>query len=119
MNIEATRGLMGTVIVINNDQMGGGDRELGRKLLGTFLRKLVSFENLEAIILYNAGVRLAVEDSFATVELGLLHEAGVEILPCGTCVKQFGLEDRLFIDRISNMDEILATIQKADKVITL
>ena len=110
---------MGTVFVINNDQMGHGDRELGQKLLGTCLKKLGRFQNLEAIILYNTGARLATKDSFVVTELKLLHESGVDILPCGTCITHFGLEDRLAVDRVSSMDEILATMHKADKVVTL
>ena len=110
---------MKMVLVINNEQMGGGDAELGRKLLGTALRKLARFDELETIILYNAGVRLATRDSFVAVELGLLRENGVSILACGTCVEHYGLHDRLLVDRISNMDEILDTLRRAEKVITL
>ncbi|MHC4064932.1 MAG: DsrE family protein [Planctomycetota bacterium] len=110
---------MGTVFVIRNDQMGEGDRQLGRKILATCLRKLPGFGGLEAIVLYNAGVHLATKDSFVAAEITLLHERGVEILPCGTCVDHFGLRDKMLVDRISNMDEIVATMRTADKVITL
>jgi intracellular sulfur oxidation DsrE/DsrF family protein len=110
---------MGFVLVINTDQMGHGDRELGHRLLGTCLRKLASADDLETIILYNAGVLLAVKESYAAVELRLLHERGAEVLVCGTCVDHFGIRDRLMVDRVSNMDEILATLRAAGKVITL
>ena len=110
---------MKTVIVINNDQMGQGDRDLGRKILGTCLRKLPAFKGLEAVVLYNDGVKLAVKSSELAKELALLSDRGVDILPCGTCVKHFGLEDQLVFDRVSNMDEILATLWSADRVITL
>ncbi len=110
---------MKTVIVINNDQMGQGDRGLGRKILGTCLRKLPAFEGLEAVVLYNAGVKLAVKGSELATELALLSDRGVDVLPCGTCVEQFGLGGQLVLDRISSMDEILATLGAADKVITL
>jgi intracellular sulfur oxidation DsrE/DsrF family protein len=110
---------MGFVLVINADQMGHGDLELGRKLLSTGLRKLANADDLDTIILYNSGVRLAVKDSYAAVELSLLHERGVEILACGTCVDHFGIRERLIVDRLSNMDEILATLRAAAKVVTL
>jgi len=110
---------MKTVVVINTDQMGHGDRELGRKLLGTCLRKLAGAKHLDTIVLYNSGVRLAVKDSYVAVELTLLHEKGVDILVCGTCVDHFGIRDRLMLDHVSNMDEILTTLQAAAKVITL
>lgn len=110
---------MGTVFAINNDQMGYGDRQLGRKLLSTCLKKLGQYRHLDAVVLYNAGVRLATKDSFVATELRLLHEAGVDILACGTCVSHFGLEDQLAVDQISNMDDILTAMRKADKVVTL
>ena len=111
--------MMKTVLVINRDQMGEGDRELGRKILGTCLRKLPAFDRLEAIVLYNSGVKLAVKDSELAGVLALLHEKGVDVLPCGTCLEHFGLTDQLAVARASNMDEILATLRSADKVITL
>ncbi len=110
---------MATVMVINQAQMGSGDVELGRKILATCLRKLSALPDLEAIVLYNSGVRLAVKDSFVARELLLLHEQGVDLLACGTCVEHFGLGDKLMVDRPSSMDEILAAMQSADKVITL
>jgi intracellular sulfur oxidation DsrE/DsrF family protein len=110
---------MTTVIVINQAQMGSGDEGLGRKILCTALRKLPSFSDLEAIVLYNNGVKLATKDSFVATELTQLHEHGVDILPCGTCVEHFGLKDQMIFDHVSNMDEILATLAKAEKVITL
>ena len=110
---------MATVIILNNNQMGHGDAEFGRKLLGTCLRKLVSISDLSAIVLYNEGVHLATKDSPVAVELRQLHERGVDLLACGTCVEYYGLKDKLLVERPSNMDEILACLAEADKVITL
>jgi len=110
---------MDTVVVINNDQMGPGDQKLGRKILATCLRKLHSACRPTAIVLYNTGVKLALKDSGVAVELRLLLDQGVEILACGTCVEYFGIGDQILTDHLSNMDEILATLDKARKVITL
>ncbi len=110
---------MATVIVLNKAQMGHGDVELGRKILATCLRKLPAFPNLEAIVFYNAGVKLGTKDSFVAEELMLLREHGVDLLFCGTCVEYFGLRDQLILEKPSNMDEILAAMRAADKVITL
>jgi selenium metabolism protein YedF len=110
---------MTTVVVINQAQMGSGDEQLGRKILATCLRKLHVFPDLEAIVLYNSGVKLATRDSFVATELTQLHEHGVDILPCGTCVEHFGLEGQTLFGQVSNMDEIVATLAKAEKVITL
>ena len=63
---------MGTVVVLRTDQMGEGDRLLGQKILRTCLQKLAAFHDLEAIVLYNAGVRLATKGSVVATELTLL-----------------------------------------------
>jgi sulfur relay (sulfurtransferase) complex TusBCD TusD component (DsrE family) len=110
---------MRTVIVLNRDQMGHGDADLGVKILGTCLRKLGRFEGLKAIVLYNAGVKLATKVSPVATELNILSHDGVDLLACGTCVEHYGIEDDLIVDHISTMDEILRTMQAADKVITL
>jgi len=110
---------MTTVVVINQAQMGTGDEQLGRKILATCLRKFFTFQGLEAIVLYNSGVKLATRDSYVATELTQLHEHGVDILPCGTCVEHFGLKAQMLFDHVSNMEEIVATFAKAEKVITL
>ena len=111
--------IMSTVILLNNDQMGVGDRDLGQKVLGNCLKKIGSFTDLEAIALYNAGVKLAAKDSPVAVELSLLHERGVDILACVTCVNFYGLADKLIVDKTSSLDDILAVMKRAERVITL
>jgi len=110
---------MNTVYIINQDQMGHGDAELGRKILRTCLRKLINQKDVEAVVFYNGGVRLLTRDSHAAVEIGLLLEKGIELLPCQTCVEHFEIKADLVTDRLSNMDEILAVLHHADKVVTL
>ena len=75
--------------------------------------------DLDALLLYNAGACLAEKGSFVAVELQLLHEHGVDILACGTCVDHFGPRDRMLFDEVSDMDAILTVIQEAEKVVTL
>jgi len=99
--------------------MGRGDPALGVKILTTCLRKLGSYPGLDAIILYNAGVKLAVRGSPVETELRLLADNGVDVLPCGTCVEHYALADRLITEKPGNMVEILDMIEKADKVVTL
>jgi len=111
---------MATAIVINKAQMGHGHPELGVKLLGTLLRKAAGkLTDLEVILLYNDGVRLACKDSPIAVELHQLHEKGVDILACGTCLDFLNLRDQFAFPQPSNMDEILQAMNAADKVITL
>ena len=108
---------MNTVIVLNHDQKGQGDSELGRKILGTFLGKVPSIREVSAIALYNSGVKLLAAGSPALAELSLLEENGVDLLPCGTCVESFGVE--LATGEVSSMDEIIKELDQAEKVITL
>ena len=110
---------MATAVILNTNQMGHGDQELGLKILATCLRKLVSIPDLRSIVLYNSGVHLATTDSPVAVELRQLRENGVDILPCGTCADYYDVTDKLITRRPSNMDEILAVLRDADKVITL
>ena len=110
---------MQTVIALGHAGMGHGDAELGRRILTTFLRKSPAFKNLTAVVLFNDGVKLAVEGSPVIAELHHLHEAGVDIKPCGTCLEHFGLTDKLAVGAISNMGEIIDELNKAEKVITL
>ncbi len=108
---------MKTVIVLNNEQMGHGERALGQKILGTFLRKVGAMRELGAIVLFNSGVKLTATDSPVLVELRQLHEHGVEILPCGTCLEFYRIEPA--VAHASNMDEIVRTLDAAEKVITI
>lgn len=108
---------MRTVVVLNQDQMGHGDRALGRKILGTFLRKAIALEGLDAIVFFNSGVRLLTPDSPVLAELTLLAERGIDLVPCGTCVDTLGVQ--LAIAKVSDMDTILRELARAEKVITL
>jgi hypothetical protein len=108
---------MHTVLALNNDQMGYGDADLGTRILKTFLQKSRALPGLQSIVFYNAGVRLLVAGSPVLGELDMLHENGVDLLPCVTCLEHYGLECEVVPP--STMDQILAELGAADKVITL
>ncbi|MEZ5987812.1 MAG: DsrE family protein [Planctomycetota bacterium] len=108
---------MKTVLVLSQDSMGHGDHELGRKILATFLRKAIRLRGLSSVLLYNGGVKLLAPDSPFLAELRELEEEGIDLLPCGTCLEHFGLTPAA--GRVSNMDEILDEIRRAEKVVTL
>ena len=109
---------MKTVLILGRDEMGHGDRELGQKILATMLRKARgAFPDLEALAFFNSGVRLVCEGSPVLFELTQLHESGVDLMPCGTCLSHFELEPS--IGSVSDMDSILREIARADKAVTL
>lgn len=108
---------MKTVLVLNQDQMGHGDRELGQRVLTTFLQKAIAIDGLEAVLLYNAGVRLVAGDSPVLAELKELEHRGVDLIPCGTCVQAYAIEVQVGL--VSDMDTIVREMSAAQKVITL
>lgn len=111
---------MKEVIIFNDDSMGRGSQELGKKLMGTFLTKLwASPIKPDAIIFYNGAVRLLTPGGGCLDALHFLEKAGVDIVACGTCVNFFKLEEEVSVGRISGMEEILVLIQKAEKVVTI
>lgn len=108
---------MKTVVVLNRDQMGHGDADLGMRILGAFLRKCLAMHELHAIVLYNSGVKLVADPSPLIPDFLQLFERGIEILPCGTCLDHYGLASRVSV--ASDMDSIIRELDAADKVITL
>ncbi len=111
---------MNRVIVISSDVFGQGDRELGTKLMGAFLKKIwARVDKPDAILFYNAGVKLTVQGSHVLDVLSGLQEAGVELLACGTCIDFYELKDSMKVGRISNMEEISSTMMEATSVITI
>lgn len=108
------------VIVVNGDGMGSGSEELGKTLIGAFLKKIwASDDKPETIVFYNAGVKLLAKGSAVLDALSALADLGVELLACGTCVNYFELKEQIQVGRISNMEEITSTFMKADSVITV
>jgi hypothetical protein len=110
---------MKTVIVINSEGMGQGDGALARRLMIPFLEQIRRHEEVEALLFYNYGVRLAAEGSEVLQSLVAIHEGGIDVLCCGTCVNALGLEGKIKVGRVSNMEEIVKTLMEADKVVTL
>ncbi len=111
---------MSTTVIINSDSMGSGDAALGTKILGSFLRTLLTVEPLvDCVVLYNAGVRLLGEGSPLLEEVKALDEAGVEMLACVTCVEFFELREAMVVGEIAGMRDIVQKQLAADKVITV
>lgn len=111
---------MSTTIIVNSNVLGKGPDDLGERLMGSFLRKLcMQNEKPGGIVFYNSGVTLLARGSCALDALEALAEAGVDLIACGTCVAYYELKDRMFIGRISDMQEIVATLMNSQKVITI
>ena len=104
---------------INGSGMGRGDPDLGARILQTFLNKANNLKGLEALVFYNAGVKLLATGSTALPALSVIEENGVDIIACGTCVDHFELRDEFRVGKVGSMVDILDELSRADKVITL
>jgi selenium metabolism protein YedF len=106
------------VICIKSDKMGHGSDELGLILLKAFIYNLKEVAPLpSAVIFYNSGIKLALEDSSAVDSLKTLESSGVKILVCGTCVDYYHVKDRIEAGVISNMYEITEQLTNASHII--
>ena len=110
---------MKTVFVFNNERLGIGDKELGEKLIGSFLRKVwANDEKPDVMIFYHAGVKLLIKDSPVLDAIEALSKAGVDLVVCGTCAGYYNVRDDIQFGRISDMTEIVRLIMAAEKVVT-
>jgi selenium metabolism protein YedF len=116
---EALRG--GPVVVaISSAVMGSGDDTLGGVLMKSFLHTLTEAGQVpDTLLLFNSGVKLAVQGSEVLDDLKTLAEAGVDILSCGTCLNFFEIKDRLAVGEVTNMYDIVGAMLGAAKVIRI
>ena len=95
------------VILIGQAGLGSGDIKLGGMILASFLRLLAERESLpEYIVLWNEGVKIAVQDSSWINHLKNLEAKGVKIVSCQTCVEFFGLEGKIAVGEVTGMVQI-------------
>jgi selenium metabolism protein YedF len=106
------------VVVISSQVMGSGDDTLGANLMKAFVFSLTQQDALpDTVLFYNGGAHLTCEGSPCLEDLEALEKADVEILTCGTCLKHYGLEDKLAIGEVTNMYVIAEKQLKADVVV--
>ena len=110
----------GFVILISSDGLGRGDDELGRLLMQRFLHELGGVDQKpDEMLLLNNGVKLVVDESPVLEQLQRLEAQGVELRACSTCLDRFGLMDRVAVGNRTNMGDIVGTLTRAGKVVTL
>ncbi len=107
------------VVYVGNNCMGRGDDELGQKLMRGFLRTWIDISPKPwRMIFINSGVKLTTIDEEAAEAVSLLEENGVQVLSCGTCLQHFGIEDKLKVGKVTNMFEIIESLNTAAKVVS-
>lgn len=108
------------VVFAGRDVIGEGDPELGHSLIKMFFYTLSEKPDLpSAICFMNNGVRLVTENEQTIEHLKVLEAKGVKLIVCGTCLNFYGLTDMLQCGTIGNMYDIVETMTKAGKVITV
>lgn len=108
----------GMVVVLSANTMGSGDEKLGRALMKAFVFALTRQDALpETVLCYNSGAFLSCEDADTLEDLRTLEAEGVQILTCGTCLDFYGIKDKLAVGGVTNMYEIVETMQRAAAIL--
>ena len=112
--------MTGKTIIVNSEYFGRGDDTLGTQLMGSFLRKLWASDQKPArIVFYNSGVKLLSDGSPVLDALHGLHDGGVDLIACGTCVTFYELGGKMAIGRVSDMNEIVIALTTSDAVMSV
>ena len=114
------RPVEGMAVLITGKTLGRNDEELGEILVKGFLGALSQLDvPPRTVALINEGVKLALFDSSSCDHLKNLERKGTNILVCGTCVNHFGITDSVGAGVISNMFEIVESLNKAGKILSV
>ena len=108
-----------TVIVFTRNGLGHAPDELSQKLAVKFLTLLPEAGLPARILFYTDGVRLACTGSPALEALQRLEKAGVELVLCQTCLEFYGLADQVQAGIVGGMGDILDSLGRAGKVISV
>lgn len=108
----------GMVVVLSANVMGSGEEKLGKALMKAFVFALTRQDALpETIICYNTGAYLTCDGADTLEDLRSLEAEGVNIITCGTCLDFYGIKDKLAVGSVTNMYEIVETMENAGKLI--
>ena len=106
------------VVAIGSEKMGCGDEKLGKNLMKAFIYSLSQAEvHPKTILFFNGGAHLTCEGSLSLEDLNNLKELGTKILTCGTCLDFYGLKEKLKVGEVTNMYDIVSTMESASLVI--
>lgn len=106
-------------VVLKTETMGEGDAELGKLLMRAYLSTICDGDLPlpKSVVMYNAGVKLAIQNSDTSLKLKELESRGVEIVACGTCVDFYELKGQISVGTIGNMYKINEILMQVSKVI--
>ncbi len=106
------------VVAVRSEFMGGGDDKLGAILLRAFINTLPETDHLPThILLYNSGIKIALEGMDTVPTLQKLADAGVKIIACGTCLDFYEVKAQLAVGQVGNMYVIADTLVQASHIV--
>lgn len=107
-------------IAIMTNELGHGDPELGKLLMKSFIYTVSETAPLPTSLLFvNGGVKLTTTGSPVLDDIKAMHEAGVEVISCGTCLDFYGLKEDLLVGEISNMYTIYEKMRDTDQTLVI
>lgn len=108
----------GMVAVLSANVMGSGEEKLGKALMKAFVFALTKQDILpETVVCYNSGAYLTCEGSESLEDFRELEAEGVQIMTCGTCLDFYGIKEKLAVGSVTNMYEIVETMEGAKSII--
>ena len=108
-----------TLVILTTDSAGKGNDDLGRNIVTNFIKTMKEMgDDLWRLVLLNGGVKLAVEGAEVLPQLQALAHEGLDILVCEGCLKTFGLLEKKRVGEVTNMLDIVTSMQVAEKVIS-
>jgi sulfur relay (sulfurtransferase) complex TusBCD TusD component (DsrE family) len=109
-----------TVILFTRYGMGEGPADLQQLLAEKFLSINLEHGLLPAkILFYTDGVKLACQGSSVVDLLKQYETKGVELILCSTCLERYNLTGQVETGVVGGMGDIIETLSKAPKVISL
>jgi selenium metabolism protein YedF len=116
-NQKSKKGVKDKVIFVKSNLLGEGTKELGEILIKGFINTLNDIDPLPGkVIFMNSGVKLPCHNKEIINSLQKLEDKGVKILACGTCLDFYGIKDELQVGSISNMYEIVDSLNKGEVI---
>jgi selenium metabolism protein YedF len=104
-------------LVIDSDTMGK-DEDIGQVLMRGFFETMRATGDVPARIFFlNSGVKLTTIDGDLIPFLQEIATMGTEIFSCGTCLKHYGLEEKLLVGFRGSTDILLDSLSAFDKTV--
>ncbi|HTG01678.1 MAG TPA: sulfurtransferase-like selenium metabolism protein YedF [Nitrospirota bacterium] len=105
------------LLVVGSDIMGR-EEELGKTLMKAFFETMKVYKQLPHTIFFlNTGVYLTTVNKEISELLKAIHEMGVEIYSCGTCLTKYNLEGQLSVGNRGTMNIVVEGMQDFEKTV--